>query len=461
MLIAEAVVNIIPIVVGLVVVLALVAVAVRCIRRSSKPWLAAIALGGLGVIGFLSVMWMESREAHLHLQRARAQAMLNVLEVELKQSEHQQRQIEEQRQQYLRERAKTVGDVLPLTERTPTEVSRPGVAWMPEVDEQFEADIFPSKQYAVRYLMRLVIPEFKEVLSDEAEPQVIEVTSGAEVSSPDLQSMFETAVSHLREEFPDAQVLFDPSDHRAVVPDPPRVEGGVALQLTLGNNVAMVRGQMVNDSVEPLQTLQATLKGVSGDTFATSVMILDKPWVDQFDQFWSRRDGRYLVARSDTFADSAEAAHEQAMQKAVQILTPPVRQAINQVERQRGFVPSGEGDVRDAVRLHLENGNLFGTDRFSQRLRAPYGVLWREAILFRIDSGAMHVVIEQIAGESLIEHRAQLSQLFGFCVLLLVIVILYVLLNWATKGYYRTTIGLVMGLVGAAGSAMILLAVAL
>lgn len=466
MVIAEVFLSPVAVILGLVVAVIVVTILVRVARRSGTALAWVLGVGGTGLLGFMAVFLFELQESRSYQEQAKNRAMLNVVESLVRQSQSQQKDLEERTRNFLRKREETVGDVFPLNERKSAEVvGRPGLAWMPEVDEQFEADVFPSKQYAVRNLVRQIIPHFDDALPEGTEPKVVQLTSGTPVDTADLRRMFDTATQHLQEEFVEAQILFDPSDHRAIVPQAPRIEGGVALHLTLSSDEAPLNENSRETpahanlfAAQRMTTLRASLEAGTGKTFAASVMILEKPWVDQYDQFWSRRKGRYIVARSDTFAETAEAAHQQAMSRAVDLLTPAMFTALNQLERRRGFVLSSESDVRDVLRSHLESGVL-DTDRFSQRLQAPYGVLWREAILFRVDSAALSVLIDQIAGRSLTEHRSHLSQGFAFCVLLAVIIVLYLLLNWVTKGYYRATVGLVAGLLGAAGSTWILLAI--
>jgi hypothetical protein len=288
---------------------------------------------------------------------------------------------------------------------------------------------------------------------------VIQVTSGSRVNTADDQRMFDDAVAVLRKQFEGARVLFDPSDHRAVVPDPPGVKGGVSLQLTLGSEVAQVTDKSFNNKIESLRTLKATLKGPDGRTAGESVQVLDKPWVDQFDQYSSRRRSqRFVVARSHTFAATAEAAHQQAMTRAVELLMPGVCHSLDEMARIGGATGVDRRPVEQGLRRRIYEGFL-NADRFTQRLEAPYGTLWREAILLELDSASLRQLVNEMAGRNDRIRRGQLSQGISVCILLLVIVVLYRFLNWATKGYYRGTVTLIAGVLSVAGSLLILMAI--
>jgi|GEM_PF-3555686 hypothetical protein len=432
----------------------------RLCMRMNRRYLAWVFDGG-GVFGVVIVgLWMliHERQAQHEWHLQQSALMVNVTESLVAQAAHQQQERDKRTHAYLREREATVGDVFPLTELKESEVERPGLAWLPEVDEQFSAAIYPSKHTAMRSLLRATFPLFSDVLPEDTTPAVIQMTSGSRVNTADDQRMFDDAVVLLREQFEGARVLFDPSDHRAVVPDPPGVQGGVSLQLTLTSGTVQVSDKSFGDKADLLRTLQATLKGPDGRTAGKSVQVLDKPWVDQFDQYSSRRRSkRFVVARSHTFAATAEAAHQQAMTQAVELLMPGVFQSLDQMARIGGATGVDRDSVEQGLRRRIYQGYL-NADRFTQRLEAPYGTLWREAILLELDTASLRSLVNEMAGRSDRIRRGQLSQGIAVCILILVVVVLYLFLNWATKGYYRGTVTLLAGVLCVAGSLFILLA---
>lgn len=433
----------------------------RVFMRASNRKIVAWFFSGAAVIGVVIVVMLKQGYVHEteHRLLQQAEVMVHLTENLVDQAVHQQKEREQRTEAYLRERQASVGDVFPLTELTEAEVTRVGLAWLPEVDEQFRADSFPSQHTAMRILIRRITPVFAEILPEGTPPKVIQVTSGSRIRNARDQRMFDDASAQLGKEFPDARVLFDPSDHQAVVPDAPGVEGGVSLQLTLSAVLTEVDEIVMHGGGGGgsfPRTLSASLKGANG-TAGDSVLVFDKPWVDQFDQYSSSRlRERLVVVRSNSFAATAEGAHQQAVTQAVELLLPGVYQSLNEMAQFGGSTGVDRGSVEQGLRRRVAEGYL-NSDRFTQSLQAPYGMLWREAILLELDKNSIRLLVNEMAGRSEKVYRARLSQGFAVCILLVVIVLLYLFLNWATKGYYKGKVSLIVGLLGAAGSILVLL----
>jgi hypothetical protein len=98
-------------------------------------------------------------------------------------------------------------------------------------------------------------------------------------------------------------------------------------------------------------------------------------------------------------------------------------------------------ELTDRLITELAGGELV-LDRFSQQLAHPMGDLWREAILVEVDYTAMHRVVSAFVLQQRETERGQLSLGVALVLLTLGIIVLHMLLNLITKGYYRKSVGI-------------------
>ena len=154
--------------------------------------------------------------------------------------------------------------------------------------------------------------------------------------------------------------------------------------------------------------------------------VTEKPWVESFDRFVSMHPGRrFVVGYSDALHSSESSARTSAMNDAIKQAT------ITQGDRVYALV-----DERHVL------------DRFAQRLSRPYGDVWREAVLIELpDPGEMAAASQTAAERFREDSLLRTAKHAGVVFLVLATVLLCWLLNWITKGYYRSHV--VLGVIGA------------
>ena len=142
---------------------------------------------------------------------------------------------------------------------------------------------------------------------------------------------------------------------------------------------------------------------------------VEKPWVEAFDVFVSARPRqRFVVGYSEKFVSSERAAQQLAMQDAI---------ANSRVAM------SGGGSVTADI-SHV-------IDRFAQKLSRPYGDVWREAVLLDVSEKHMAKAIEHVHMEAMLTQQHNASVLLSLLILFGVSMVLCVVLNLLTQGYYR------------------------
>ncbi|MCP4782697.1 MAG: hypothetical protein GY903_28475 [Fuerstiella sp.] len=151
-----------------------------------------------------------------------------------------------------------------------------------------------------------------------------------------------------------------------------------------------------------------------GTATATSSYI-QKPWVEALDVFISVRPERqFVVGYSQEFVSSAVAARHLAMKDA----------------RSKSRVAVGGGAFATADESHV-------IDRFAQKLSRPYGDVWREAVLLDVSGGRMAQAIAVARRKTVYVEERQVSVAVSLLVLFGVTMVLCVILNLLTQGYYR------------------------
>ncbi|MEN6578507.1 MAG: hypothetical protein ABFD90_19335 [Phycisphaerales bacterium] len=313
--------------------------------------------------------------------------------------------------------------------------------WSEGVEQEFEADVYPSSLAAARALGRRMAEPirnlagdpnaaFKVVLFQEGNDRSLAAAFGREMESalPGVQPSVE-------------------ADPRNVNPG----EVGVTLRADgVQQAVELVEGQtVVISNVQESTRIVATAFTADRRT-SDEVRFIDKPWVDNFGVFASTSPGRqFIVARSNGTCTSESEAHQQALDDA--------RARLNEALGRHGDPGFAELPQSAISTMDVQNGG-FVADRFMQSLQTSAGKVWRQAIL--VDVSAPKLV--QLARVKFIESR-QIRESWarmGLSVVgvLVLIGVIYFFLNMATRGYYEWSLriaGVVLAVVAVVSILMI------
>ena len=295
--------------------------------------------------------------------------------------------------------------------------------WRTTDTEAFTANVYPSYSAAIRALTAGLREKLAEKLvlrrdenGDVIDPQTIVVSA----SGSSAESLVPQITEQLSKLFPGVVV-------RSVgtVPAAP-TENQLSVQLIVSaassQPATWDRQQVIENGLLTctIQSAQSALRQTSFQAFVT-----EKPWVESLDQFVSMYPRRnFVVGYSGELQSSEGQARKQALSDAVRQATIHFRGK-----------PYAIVDERHVI------------DRFAQRLSRSYGDVWREAVLVEVPDQEQVSVARMTVEESFQRSwMGTLAQAVGMIVLVIVTILLCLVLNWVTQGYYRSQ--LVLGLAG-------------
>ena len=217
------------------------------------------------------------------------------------------------------------------------------------------------------------------------------------------------------------------------------------------------------DDGERQGAVRMTLRGPGGQASRTARFV-SKPWAAD--------PGTYAAADTANtwvFADCgdcrptlAEAEHG-ALEDAAAQLMPHVTHAVNREIAAGRLDRRGQAQMRLLGQLlvgELRRGTLVA-DRFAQRYARPYGDVWRSCLLVNaspklVDPLALRIGA-QIAGREGARVSRGLRGVLSLGGLGLLVLLVYLLLNAATKGYYAGVLRLVAILLAGAGTLLLVM----
>lgn len=335
-----------------------------------------------------------------------------------------------------------------IVSQTETLKSSVGVAWYPEVDEQFDADVHPSMSAAGHMLGRKLAGLMEHSSEAESDPPIIQISASSTIIHDDSQEALNELATVIRSRFPEAQVLVDhltPSKSVTLL-DPQAVS--IRLNMTVAQTTTPAPWDA--SKIERTIDLVAELRGQT-DKVSTSVRMIDKPWVQEFDEFVNsnRGDGILITGRSGRLALKRTEAWNAAIDDAVSMLTPMTAEVLK--ARKTVFVRNpSEEEIADRLRKELLAGQLI-EDSFLQQLAHPMGNLWREAVLVRVDYPWLEKVFSDYFHQRQKEELSRLSLAAALILLAVGVVILHAFLNWITRGYHQKSVGALSIMLALAG----------
>jgi hypothetical protein len=304
--------------------------------------------------------------------------------------------------------------------------------WLPGIEDEFEANVYPSKLSAVRSLGPRIGKPVRQVFGDQTWPNNGILFQG--VHDNTLLEEFRNTVARA---FPQIKWTIEP-ETVAVQPD----EVGIRLDL-------------VKVQPHPAPWPRASESRMGSGTIQASVLAADKqasieadfvekPWVEDFAGFLNTKpDSRFIIAKSaDSCLTETEANH-QALDNACTHVAQMLRESSGRLSgTPTPFAqPVNSTDIRQ--------GDLI-LDQFVQSFKGTAGKIWRQALL--IDASAEKLA--ELARRKAVMARARKmswTRMFLSVVgLLVLITIVYAFLNAATKGYYAWSLrvaGIVLALI--------------
>jgi len=303
--------------------------------------------------------------------------------------------------------------------------------WLPGIEDEFEANVYPSKLSAVRSLGLKISKPVREVFG-ETSPGGLVLFQGAHDRG--LLEEFGKAITRT---LPDIPWKIAP-ETIAVLKD----EVGIRIDLVkVQTNPAPWSSGSGNEMTSG--TIQASV--LAGNRQASMrADFVEKPWVEDFSAFFNTMpNSQFIIAKSSESCMTEAEANRQAVQNAC----TQVADMIEQTPLRRSGVPISFAKPVNSTDI-LDGG--FILDRFVQSFEGSAGKIWRQALL--VDASAEK--LKKLAQRKAVIARARkkdfAGMFFSIVGLILLITVVYAFLNAATKGYYAWSLrvaGVVLAMV--------------
>ena len=276
--------------------------------------------------------------------------------------------------------------------------------WSEGIEEQFEADVYPSKTAALYSIGRRIVKLFPDIIEDYGyQPQEIIVFP----NSQEMQ-LVEELRAIITKLYPDI-VCRIKSDE-------------VISQQAVTNKIGIffyVEGKTINGySANPKSgIIKANILAYQEEPVVEEADFIEKPWVEKFSSFVNSQPAkRYRVAISNETCLTHAEANQQAMENACSLIVP--------------LVNNSRITYEDLIASKIVS------DKFVQSFELSTGKVWREAILLDISGGRLNLLINILSKNSRDRSKDWAKTVLSVLGLFVLITIVYVFLNAATRGYY-------------------------
>ena len=304
--------------------------------------------------------------------------------------------------------------------------------WSPGIEDEFKANVYPSKVSAIRSVGLRIAEPVRQVFGDQALPAGFILFQGAH--DRDLVEEFGRAIGRV---FPGTNWTIKPET--AAVQDD---EVGIRLDLVdIQTQPAVWRSE--SESRITSATIRATVLAADKQT-SISAHFVEKPWVDDFSGFLNNQPNRqFVIAKSSESCLSEAEANSQAMDNARAQVSQMLEKTTKHLSRVQKTLLSkvNSDDI-------LEGGLVL--DRFVQSFEGTAGKIWRQALLIDASAEKLTQLARRKADMARARKFSFVRTFSSIAGLLLLITVVYVFLNVATKGYYTWSLriaGFVLALI--------------
>jgi len=325
----------------------------------------------------------------------------------------------------------------------------PAPIWSAGVDEELDADVYPSQLAAARAAGTQLGKPIRELSADGNAPArvvifqeaheyrlIAELRDAVRRALPEVSCDVEAQSRTLRPEELGVTLYIGESDVRSA---PWAKSGEIAVSRGEGL-VQFQPAQHAETTMVASGQLDINLSGRTGKVHIP-IRFTEKPWLEDFATFASTRPQRaFIIARSLGTCTSESEANQQALDDARARLTEAIG---NRPERKLG--PSAPPITATDV---LQGG--FIVDRFAQSLEGSAAKIWRQALLIDVSGPKL----AQLSKVKVVEYR-QVRESYARMALsavgvIVLIGVIYFFLNMATRGYYEWSLriaGVVLAIV--------------
>jgi hypothetical protein len=302
--------------------------------------------------------------------------------------------------------------------------------------EKFRPDVYPSKIQAVDGAARRAVDALNASIDFTERGSTIVVADNAMCGEAN-----EAITGVLTEHFPAAEIVCGaapaPTTNSA---DPTKL---VTIEASATEAQDTIAGTGVPARVRVRGTVTLNVKG-GGVARAFTTKFVDKPWAADFKAWSSERPRRFYLGQTTNVFSSEDDALEAARQAAAKALWDPLRVEMNSraAAKRSDRVTVSEAFVRRQLESMFRQGKHV-EDTFVQCLEGPNGQVWRASILVNASASNVDQIIAHVGqtarAQVAAETARRVERVRGWgsvAAFLAVIVLLYLLVNSLTKGYF-------------------------
>jgi len=315
-------------------------------------------------------------------------------------------------------------DLLGIAETPVATITPAAPIWTEGIEDQFEADVYASKEQATAALAGQASLLLSQVMEDKTAPMAATVFGDSDLTV----QLLNTFADELREQSNLSQVVV-----QTILPTAmPSGPNTATIVLDMPKHQHQVQSLGRLDYAPDSGTLRIRIHGPSAKTWMRTAEFLEKPWVNNLgDVLNKNQDATLAIARSNGICTSQLEAQQQAMASVRSLVT----QELQRLPRPH-TVLTGELAVSD---LDAKANELI-VDRFTQSFRGTAGRIWRQAVLLDLSHSKLNQTLNTKVRVARVRHKAVASRLGSLLGLALIVLVLYIFLNAATKGYYGITL---------------------
>lgn len=295
----------------------------------------------------------------------------------------------------------------------------PELSASPIWNTALEQELIPEKYSSPQSAAYSLGMQLKETITEAGitDPKEIIISKQNELSTELLNELR----NGLKSQYEEAEIFFKS-----------RISGALEGQVVLNVEIEQQRlgrtwrnEKKVNSTYDvnsQVGTLEAGVTTAKGSLYRT-VSFDYRPWLWDFNQFQSAVSGfhHWMIAVSEETATDSAQAREQALDDAVA--------QLNQVVK----IPR-HGHI---TKQDLSSHGLI-VDEYSQKFQGMAGPIFRHAILLDVQSGRLKKLIGEVVHEEKVKRQTWVRTIFSLAGMILLVTVIYVFLNIATKGYYST-----------------------
>jgi len=305
------------------------------------------------------------------------------------------------------------------------QVQSQSAIWSDAIDDYFEADHYASMPDAAEYLAHSLARELKDTRSKTS----LVVYGQDPVTTKTLNAFADAirtqlSVSNVRIETVKPDTLASDINVIECVLDVPKHQ----------TSSSHINGLLLDHSYG---TLQARVENTP-NALIRSAEFVQKNWVNTLSGIQNQGTSSVMVARSNSSCTAETEARDQAMLQAVTMVQDLLRKS-----NQDYAVLNQEIDLTPQ---DLKANDLVA-DQFSQSLRTSAARVWRHAVLLNLDPHKMQSLLQRKTRQIKQVHKSWAKELMSLAGLALVVLILYIFLNAATRGYYAWSLRVIAVLV--------------